>query len=312
MNTLAAETPLSPDHDAATHDDPTFAASFEHRFTTVDGLQMHYVVGGDGPTPIVLLHGFSETWYGYLPIMTDLLPGHTVIAVDLPGLGDTTGDLPSHRKTDLARYVHLLLEELGYTEGVQLVSHDAGGSIAYALVAQWREKFAGLLMMDFPITGGSLTYDEVKTLSYHFTFHSQEPLFEQLVAGRERMYLEYFYHSNSPDAEQPVPARALEEYVRAYSRPGAFHNGSRYYQAWPQDELDNRRSMIEPLTIPVRLLAQRPLFETLLAAIRSAAPHATGAPLDTGHWMLHEDPTRVLEEIRNFFGYRPGSRHPTT
>ncbi|WP_404195976.1 hypothetical protein [Streptomyces tauricus] len=81
-------------------------------------------------------------------------------------------------------------------------------------------------MMDFPVTGGELTYEQVKPLSYHFSFHSQEPLFEQLVAGRERLYLEYFYRANSPGADEPVPSHAVDEYTRAYSRPGVMHNGS--------------------------------------------------------------------------------------
>ncbi len=301
MNPLVPETPLSENYDAATRDDPEFARHFEHRFTTVDGMQMHYVVGGEGPQPIVLLHGFPETWFGWRGIMEDLLPGHTVIAIDLPGFGDSTGKLPSHDKATLAGYVHRLLDELGHTDGVRLVSHDAG--IAYALVTRWPHQFSGLLMMDFPITGGSLTYEQVRALSYHFSFHEQEPMFEELVAGRERLYLEHFYRAMSRGSEEPMPPHIVDEYVRAYSRTDAFHNGSRYYQAWPQDELDNRASMTHPITIPVHFLAQAPLFEMFLTALRSAAPQATGVPLDTGHWMLHEAPQRVLREIRTFFDY---------
>lgn len=297
------EVPLSQDYDAATRDDPEFAEHFAHRFSTIDGVQMHYVIGGTGPQPIVLLHGFPETWYSWRPLMTELLPGHTVIAVDLPGLGDSTGEIPRHDKAFLARYVHLLLERLGYTSGVQLVAHDFGGGIAFALVTRWREQFGGLLLMDFPVAGGSLTYDAIRPLSFHFSFHSQEPLFEQLVAGRERLYLEYFYQANSPATPEPIPAHAVDEFVRAYSRPGVLHHGSRYYQAWPQDELDNREQMRTPLAIPVHLLAQAPLFDAFLAAIRGSAPDATGTPVASGHWMQHEAGEQVLAEIKRFYGY---------
>ncbi|MFL1905844.1 alpha/beta fold hydrolase [Streptomyces tauricus] len=71
---------------------------------------MHDVVGGDGPQPIVLLHGFPETWYAYRTVMAALLPGHTVIAIDLPGFGDSSGSVLSYDKATLARYVHRLLE----------------------------------------------------------------------------------------------------------------------------------------------------------------------------------------------------------
>ncbi|MGW2092283.1 alpha/beta fold hydrolase [Promicromonospora sukumoe] len=300
---LTTEEPLSADYDAATRDDPEFAKHFRHSFTTIDDLQMHYVVGGDGPTPIVLLHGFTETWYGWLPIMGDLLPGHTVIAVDLPGFGDSTGSVPSHDKVTLAGYVHRLLDLLGFDTGVQVVSHDAGSGIAFALVSQWRDQFSGWLMMDFPIVGGSLHYDQVRTLSYHFAFHEQDPLFEELVAGRERLYLDYFYRVMTPGRGLPMTPDVVDEYVRAYARPGALRNGSRYYQAWPQDEIDNRLAMTEPLALPVHVLAQAPLLDAFLQGVRDAAPDATGAPLDTGHWMLHEAPDVVLAAIREHFGY---------
>ncbi|MEV5093235.1 alpha/beta hydrolase, partial [Streptomyces griseoincarnatus] len=218
--------------------------------------------------------------------------------------GDSSGTVVSHDKATLARYVHRLLDKLGYTSNIQLVAHDAGGAVAYALVAQWREQFSALFMMDFPVTGGELTYEQVKPLSYHFSFHSQEPLFEQLVEGRERLYLEYFYRANSPGVEEPVPPHAVDEYTRAYSRPGVMHHGSRLYQAQPQDEEDNRRFMAQPLKIPVHYVAQARLFEGLFSGIRSAAPHATGAPIESGHWMLHEAPDRVLHEIKAFFGYQ--------
>jgi len=298
-----SEVALSEGFDMATHHKPKFEDNFSHHFQTIDGLQMHYVVGGTGPTPILLLHGFTETWYGWLPLLNDLLPGHTVIAVDLPGFGDSTGELPAHNKRALAGYVHQLLDGLGFTEGVQLVSHDAGGGIAFALATTWRTQFTGLLIMDFPIVGGALTYDQVRPLSYHFAFHAQEPIFEQLVTGRERTYLKYFYAVMSPEAPDVMTRDVVDEYVRAYSRPGALRNGSRYYQAWEQDEIDNRQAMEQPLTIPVLMVAQRPLLDPFLSAIRSAAPDATGWALDTGHWMLHEAPDEVLAIIRDFYAF---------
>jgi pimeloyl-ACP methyl ester carboxylesterase len=160
VHILEPETPLSRDYDAATRADVEFAEHFTHHFTTVDAVQMHYVVGGNGPQPIVLLHGFPETWFSWRAIMKGLLPGHTVIAVDLPGLGDSTGEIPAHDKASLARYVHLLLDRLGYSEGVQLAAHDFGGGIALALVTRWRRQFSRFLLMDFPVTGGTLGYEQ--------------------------------------------------------------------------------------------------------------------------------------------------------
>lgn len=300
MSTPHSETPLTTGYDAATRDDPVFTEHFRHGFTTIDDLQMHYVIGGAGP-PLVLLHSFTETWFSWWAIMPDLRATHTVIAIDLPGLGDSTGPLAGHEKVRLARYIHQLLDTLGHRDEIQVAGFDFGVAIAYALATQWRDCYSRLMLMDFPITGGTLSYADVQTLSFHLGFHSQEPLFEQLVTGRERLWLEYIYRHLSPGKSQPIPPAAVNEFVRAYQRPGALHNGSRYYQTWPQDELDNQLQMRDPLTIPVHVLAQEPFFARFLQSIRSAAPHATGTPLQTGHWLVHEAPELVLAEMKSFF-----------
>jgi hypothetical protein len=96
------ERPLSHDYDSATKNDAQFTRDFRHCFTTIDGVQMHYVIGGHGPQTMVLLHGWPERWYEFHGVMPSLLAGHTVIAIDLPGLGDSTGNPPTDEKTVLA------------------------------------------------------------------------------------------------------------------------------------------------------------------------------------------------------------------
>jgi pimeloyl-ACP methyl ester carboxylesterase len=295
-----SEAPLSIGYDLATRDDTAFTERFPHRFRTVDGLQMHYILGGDGPA-LVVLHGIPETWLCWRPIIPALADtGHTVIAIDLPGLGDTTGTVSSHDKATLARYAHKLLVAIGFAEGVRIVGHDFGAAVALALCLHYRRQFTHLLMMDFPITGTALTWKALQPLSFHLGFHSQEPLFEQLVTGRERLWLNYLYPHLSPGNPQPIASTVVDDYVRAYSRPGALRHASRYYQSWPQDEADIRAQLTDPLTIAVHLMAQEALFDSFFLALREAAPHATGVAMPTGHWMVHEAPRRVLAEITNF------------
>lgn len=302
MNESITEKPLSLDYDAATRDDADFNRQFEHGFKTIDGLQMHFVIGGDGPETIVLLHGFPQNWYEWRALMPHLLDGHKVIAIDLPGLGDTTGPLPSYDKKTLATYVHRLLASLGIVSGVKLVAHDFGSSIAYALAANHREQIAGLFIMDFPVTGGSLTFEQLKPLSFHFGFFTEKPLAETLVEGREREFLSYFFERLAVDA--PPVLEGLDEYARVYSRPGVWHTGMEWYRAWPKDERDNADSMKRPLTIPVRILTQGMTFEPLLRALQDAAPGATGRAVEgAGHWLPEERANEVLSEVRSFFGY---------
>ncbi|MGA8404723.1 MAG: alpha/beta fold hydrolase [Nitrososphaeraceae archaeon] len=61
--------------------------TFSHRLAIVNGIQMHYVIGGQG-NPLVLLHGFPETWYEWRHVMPAFAKNYTVIVPDLRGLGD--------------------------------------------------------------------------------------------------------------------------------------------------------------------------------------------------------------------------------
>lgn len=302
-----SEHPLSPFYDAATRGDDDFNRLFSHGFHTVDGLQMHYVVGGEGPRTLLFFHGFPQSWYEFRAILPHFLSDHTVIAIDLPGLGDTTGEIRSFEKFELARYVHGLLEHLGRSSELRLVAHDFGSGLAFAFAARYRDAVEGLFFIDFPVVGGSLTFEKLKPLSFHFSFFQQKPLAEMLVEGRERQFLQYFFGSLTPNPGA-ISSQEIDEYARVYSRHGVWRNGMEWYRAWPADELANRKAMETRLTIPVRIVTQSALVDVMLAAIRDAAPLATGidAP-GAGHWLVEERPGLIVEEIGKFYG-RPASR----
>ena len=300
-----SEPPLSPLYDAATRNDDEFNRLFSHGFHTVAGLQMHYVIGGQGPRTLLFFHGFPQSWYEFKAILPHFLSDHTVIAIDLPGLGDTTGELRSFEKIELACYVRELMEHLGRSRALRLVAHDLGSSLAFAFAARYRDAVEGLFFIDFPVVGGSLTFEKLKPLSFHFSFFQQRPLAEMLVEGRERQFLQYFFDALTPKPGV-ISLQEIDEYARVYSRPGVWRNGMEWYRAWPADELANRKAMETKLTIPVRIVTQSALFDVLLAAIRDAAPMATGidAP-GAGHWLVEERPALLVEEIRKFFGGSP-------
>ena len=298
---VEAEEPRSPGFDAATKDDADFNKDFRHGFTTVDDVQMHYVIGGDGPQVTVLLHGWPHSWYVYREIMPSLLPGRTVIAIDLPGLGDSTGTPSSMARKALASYVHGLLNRLGYRENVQVVAHDFGVGVAYALAAQYREQVAGLFLMDFPLVGKNLKFADFAPFSWHFSFNLQYPLAEELVAGRVETFLAPLF---PPSEAGVVPASEAElaEYVRVFSRPDVLHAGFELYRDWAQDEIDNAEFQESPLTIPVRMLTTAGFAPVTLPALQAAAPEALGSIVpNAGHHLVHEVPDHVLAEINAFF-----------
>ncbi|MEU0247302.1 alpha/beta hydrolase [Streptomyces sp. NPDC006235] len=299
--TIDSEEPRSPGFDTATKDDAEFNKDFRHCFTTIEDVQMHYVIGGDGPQVMVLLHGWPHSWYVYRDIMAKLLPGRTVIAIDLPGMGDSTGTPPSMARKVLATYVHRLLDHLGYRENVQIVAHDFGAGVAYALAAQYRRQAAGLFLMDFPLVGKNLRFADFAPFSFHFSFNQQHPLAEELVTGRVETFLGHLFQP-SESGVRPASDEELAEYVRVYSRPQVLHAGFELYRDWTQDEADNTVFQETPMTIPVRLLTTTGFAPITLPALHDAAPDAIGSTVpDAGHFLVHEAPDHVLTEINAFY-----------
>ncbi|GAA0466847.1 epoxide hydrolase [Paractinoplanes deccanensis] len=300
---VAPERPLSRDFDAATRKNAAFNSNFRHCFTTINGVQMHYVIGGHGPDPLVLLHGWPQSWYAYHDIMPELLPGRTVIAIDHAGLGDSTGTPPAMTTNVLAEYVHLLLNRLGLQRDVQVVAHDIGVGVAYALAAQYRRQVAGLFNLDFALVGKSLKFADLVPLAFHFSFN-QQTFSEELLTGRVGFFLTNFYPLVST-LPQPIAARDIAEYTRVYSRPQVLHNGMEFYRDWPKVDQDNAVLMRTPLTIPVRLLSMGliPAWTALSQqSMKDAAPAATGTAVDgAGHWLIEERPALVISEINKFY-----------
>ena len=299
---IESEEPRSPGYDSATKDDCEFNKDFRHCFTTVDDVQMHYVIVGDGPQIMVLLHGWPQSWYEYREIMHTLMPGRTVIAIDLPGMGDSTGSPVSMARTVLATYIHRLLNVLGHRENVQVVAHDFGVGVAYALAALFRGQVAGLFLMDYGLVGRSMKATDFTSSSWHFSFNQQHPLAEELVIGRVETFLTQFFRSMNTGVGEPVSEHELAEFVRVFSRPQVLHAGFELYRVWSQDEEENAALQTTPLSIPVRVLTQAGFAPFVLPAFQDAAPEATGSDVPgAGHFLVHEAPDRVLSEINAFY-----------
>lgn len=306
-----SERPSSRRFAAATRGDDEFNAVFRHCFRTVDGVQMHFVIGGagsgdagsDGATPpLVLLHGWPQTWFEWRGLLPELAADRTVIAVDLPGLGDSTGSPPSFDKATLAGYVHgLVADTLGYPT-VDIASHDLGSGVGWAYANEYPGEVGRLAVMDFPLPGPGCPEAQIRQLSYHFSLFQEPGVPELLIDDEVRPFLETFYPHVSPKTE-PIPPSEVTEYVRTYRRSENLRNGFELYRALPTDEADNRRYAGSPVTIPVLLLTQDSAFEFEAACYLPMATDLSGTAIaGAGHWLNEEDPVAVLAQFAVFFG----------
>ena len=219
--------------------------TFSHHMASVNGIQLHYVIGGHGD-PIVLLHGWPETWYEWRHIMPALAKNYTVIAPDLRGLGDSSKPLTGYDGKTVAEDIHQLVTQLGF-KTIFLVGHDIGTQVAYSYAAAHPTEVKKLVVMDFTIPG----FAPAGMMPIWWrSFHQTPDIPEALVQGKEMMYLSWFYHNlaYNPSA---ITQADINEFVSHYSAPGGMRAGFEYYRAFPQDAIQNMNYSKTKLTMPV-------------------------------------------------------------
>jgi pimeloyl-ACP methyl ester carboxylesterase len=302
------ERPERPERPAAVSD-AQFDRQFTHRFADVQGVRMHYVTGGTG-APLVLLHGWPQSWYEWRGIMPELAKKYTVYALDLPGLGDSRGAPGSYDKKTLARYVHGLIAGRLGLDDIRLVGHDLGAGVGFQYAAQYPENVARYAHLDYPLPGPALSAAQYRTFSWHMAFHTQERIPEAVVDDDVREYLALFYPQvayggtsfGGPGAESPFDDREIDEYARTYRRPQVLSGGFELYRTLDEDERDNTAAA--PVAVPTLLMTaegQVAFTRRTLEPRMSAIVRAVEVP-KAGHWLPEENPAFVTSELLEFLG----------
>jgi pimeloyl-ACP methyl ester carboxylesterase len=277
---------------------------FEHAYAEIGDVRLHYVTAGQGPA-VVLLHGWPQTWYMWRDVMSGLASRYRVIAPDLRGLGDSSRPANGYDKKTLAQDVWHLVHDVLREESLFVVGHDWGGPTAFALAAQHREVVRRVAIFDVPIPGDgtSLFFNN----RWHHGFHWESDLPEELTAGREDIYLGFFYRNwgARPDS---ISQEAQQEYLRTYRQPGAMRAGFNLYRAIRQDVLDNEAFIAAgKLNMPV--LCYGGTRGRGMGAIESWRRVATdvrgGIAENCGHWIPEERPEWVVEQLLAFFAQEP-------
>jgi pimeloyl-ACP methyl ester carboxylesterase len=276
-------------------EDKTIASRTED----VDGVRLQYLTAGRGPA-VILLHGYAETSRMWKPIIPLLAERFTVIAPDLPGIGDSA--IPANgldMKTAAIR-IHALARKLG-VEKARVVGHDIGLMVAYAYAAQFPAETEKLVVMDafLPGVGGwEAVYNNPAI--WHFRFHGPTP--EALVQGRERTYFAYFWNDLAADRNRSLPEADREAYIAAYARPGRMRAAWAYFESFPQAAKDFAQLSQTKLTMPVLAIGgEKSLGDALAQQMKLVASDVTVVVLrDTGHWVLEERPKETTDALAKF------------
>jgi pimeloyl-ACP methyl ester carboxylesterase len=277
----------------------SYPPSFVTREITTNGTTIYVRVGGSGPA-VLLVHGYGETGDMWVPMATDLVRDHKVIVPDLRGLGLSSKPAGGFDKKAQALDLAGVLDQL-QIDRTDIVAHDIGNMVAYALAAQYPQRVAKLAVIDAPLPGVGPWEEVLKNpLLWHFRFGG--PDMERLVAGRERIYLDRFWNEFSA-----TPARfseaARDHYAKLYALPGAMHSGFAQFAAFDQDASDNKAFLARgKLKMPVLAVGGEKSFGPMMATVmRFAADDVREAIVpDSGHWIMEENPEATIHIVRDF------------
>lgn len=278
---------------------------FTHGTVTTAGVTLHYVRGGSGP-PLVLLHGWPQTWWAWADVMPTLAQNHTVIVFDLPGLGESGIPTTGYDKATTAARIRDGVHALGFDQ-VSILSHDVGSLVAYPYARDYPTEVSRLAVLETPLSGFGL--ENVYGARWHFGFNqTAAPVPEALIDNDDvSTYLSWMFSSaRYPDrVDQDV-------FFRAYGSAARRTAGYNYYRALPTDIANNQANASRRLAMPVLAMGAQYAFGPLVAnSFRQVADdvRAVTAP-DTGHWLTEENPTFVGACANLFFG-PPGVPAPT-
>jgi len=276
-----------------------FPRGFQSREIATNGTTLHVRVGGTG-TAVLLLHGFGDTGDMWSPLAATLMKDHTVVVLDLRGMGLSDHPEAGYEKKNQAVDMAGILDFLKI-DRADLVTHDIGNMVGYAFAAQYPERVTRWVVIDAPLPGlGNWDRIVLSPLLWHFNFRGADA--ERLVAGRERIYLDRFWNELSADPKS-IDEETRRHYAALYARPRAMHDAFSQFAAFSRDAVDNKALLAKgKLTMPVMAIGGERSFGPAMAdEIRFVADNVESQVLPrSGHWVMEENPEATVALVAGF------------
>jgi len=277
----------------------SFPSSFRVERIKANDATLYVRVGGKGPA-VVLLHGFGDTGDMWAPAARALYKNHTVIVPDLRGMGLSSQPKGGYDKKTQGQDIAKVMDALK-VEKADLVTHDIGNMVGYALAAQYPQRITKWVIIDAPLPGIG-PWDEIlkSPLLWHFNFRG--PDVDRLVKGRERIYLDRFYNELSANPKA-IDEATRRHYARLYARPGNMHYAFEQFATFnTKDRADNVEFEKTKLPMPVLALgADHSFGDTQAVVMRDVATNVQGGIVkNSGHWIMEEQPKQTVDLIVTF------------
>jgi pimeloyl-ACP methyl ester carboxylesterase len=308
----SAPTPEGPGSvSGAPHLPAGFTDTFTSRYVDTGQLRLHAATGGQGP-PLLLVHGWPQTWYQWRLVMPALARDFQVVAVDQRGIGLSDKPEDGYDTATLAGDLVALMDALGH-QRFALVGFDTGLLISYALAADHPDRVDRLVVGEAPLPGISpptplILPPQVVDRLWHIPFNQLAETNEQLVRGREDIFIGAEYAASA--GTNKLPADAVSYYIdRLASDPEALHGSFQLYRAFPTTTAQNEQLKTRRLPMPVLAIGGAESSGAMVADTMQlvADDVQTLVIPGIGHWVAEQAPEQLLAALTAFLApYRIG------
>lgn len=173
--------------------------------------KIHYLKRGEGPIPVILLHGNFASARFYLPLLEKLPEKFTAYAIDLPNFGFSE----PMRGVSIDKYadvVEAFRKALGIGK-FTLVGHSLGGSVAIAYAARYQDNLRKVLLVDpGPVDGLYVPDEGIKVLQTYK--HNPQLIKRALMYNAPTLDDDVFFEKITKDALR-IPLWAIKEVAEA-------------------------------------------------------------------------------------------------
>lgn len=245
-----------------------------------------YFDNGEGQ-PIVLIHGFAGSKLYWEKVLPDLSKNNRVIAIDLPGHGDSSMGLEKYAIEEMAGTIKDLLDELGL-EKVTMFGHSLGGYITLAFAEKFPQYLNGFSLVHSTANPDS---DEAKA--------GRESNAKKVLEGG----LDSFINGLSQKLFSPENSEVNAQDIQTTAKIGMSTSVQGVVNALlAMRDRPNRNYVLEETELPVLLIAGEQ--DQIIPPDKTFTvnkPNIQQAIIKgAGHMSMYEQPAELVRAMGNF------------
>jgi len=278
----------------------TPSIDLRHETAEVSDTVLHYVTAGESGSPVLLVHGFPETWTAFRKLIPLLAQHHRVYAVDIRGFGDSAAADENFSSAVAADDMHALIAQLSVGP-MHVVGQDLSGSLAYRLARLHTEDVLSLTAIESGLAGfgAERLADVAHGGAWYIGALAAPGVASLLFESKAGEFIgEYLY----PMYGMAVDAEDVSELARTYGRPGGFMGAAGLYRSMLIEGDELRALATTPLTVPVVSIGSRggDFTHSSFSAVTSQSVPAIRLE-GIGHYVAQESPQRLADILLGVF-----------